>query len=316
MKFNRQIPALLCAATMIGPLQAEETPSSELLGVSDEVFATQGDVVLTQAELDAALNKVPADLRLRYIRSAERVEQLVAKLLRTKVIVSEAQKADYDDQKLVQVRMDLAAETELAEAWVQHKIESTPPADYEALAYEHYLANKERYLSDPTVDVSHILVSSEGRGSEEALKLALQLREQIIENPETFDALVIEYSDDPSKSSNGGRFPNTHRGEMVKPFEDVAFAMETPGEISEPVETAYGYHLIRLNASRPAEILPFEEVKEQSIDGLQKQYKEEYRVRYIKSLLTEPAEVKEGAVEAMLKRYYGENLELSPDIPQ
>jgi peptidyl-prolyl cis-trans isomerase C len=316
MIFIRQILVLLCLTALTGPLQAQEAPSDELLGSSDEVFATQGDVVLTQAELDAAFNQIPADLRLRYIRNGERVNQLVAKLLRTKLIVAEAKKAEFDKQRLVQIRMDLAAETQLAEAWVQHKIESTSATDYEVLAYEFYLANQEKYISAPTVDVSHILVSSESRGSEEALQLALQLREQVIANPENFDALVMEFSDDPSKSSNGGRFANTGKGEMVKPFEDVAFAMETPGEISEPVETAYGYHLIRLNARYPEKIMPFEEVKEQTIDGMQKKYKEEYRIRYIKSLLSEPAAVREGAVEDMLKRYYGENLELSPDIPQ
>jgi peptidyl-prolyl cis-trans isomerase C len=103
---------------------------------------------------------------------------------------------------------------------------------------------------------------------------------------------------------------------MVKAFEVAAFAMETPGEISEPVATAYGYHLIRLNAKNPATIAPFESVKAQAMLAIQKKHKEDYRVRYVKGLIEEPIDVKEGAIDALMKRYYGENLELMPNFPQ
>jgi len=316
MKFNRQFIVLLFSGSFVFSLQADDVPADNLLGSSGAVFAIQGDVVLTQAEIDAAISRIPGEYRLRYLRDGERVNQMVAKLLRTKLIAAEAKKADYDTQNLTRIRMDLAGENELADAWVQQIIESTPVADYEALAHEYYLANPNTFMAPATIDVSHILVSKEGRGDDEALQLAQQLRQRIIADPSSFDDLVMEFSDDPSKNNNGGRFANTSRGDMVKPFEAAAFAMETPGEISEPVQTTYGYHLIRLNAKQPAAVLPFEEVKEQTIANVQKQSKEEFRVRYIKGLLTEKAEVKEGAVEAMLKRYYGENLELMPNPPQ
>lgn len=313
MNFNRKILVLLFTGTLAGPMLADDGLAEEQqLGTSSEVFASQGEVVLTQAELDAAFDKVPAELRLRFIRDGEKVDQLVANLLRTKLIAAEAIKAGYDTRQLSIIRMELAAETELAEAWVQNYIDNTPKAEYEKIAYELYLAKPENYMSDPTIDVSHILLSSSIHGDTEALQLAQQLREEIIADPARFDALVMEYSDDPSKNSNAGRFPDTSRGQMVKPFEEAAFAMETPGEVSEPVRTNYGYHLIRLNSRQPAAVRPFEEVKAQSISNVQRKYKEEARVRYIKSLITEPVEINEEAVEAMAKRYFGEDLEGAP----
>ena len=116
-------------------------------------------------------------------------------------------------------------------------------------------------MTEEIIDVSHILVNSEDRSSAEALLLASSLREQLLEDPSRFEAMVMEFSDDPSKGSNKGRFARTKRGQMVKPFEDVSFAMENTGDISEPVATAYGYHIIRLNGKFPARPMPFEEIK-------------------------------------------------------
>lgn len=316
MKFKFPFLSLLLSGFLVSPLSAQETIPEKALGLSDEVFATQGGAVLTQAELDYAISRIPADLRLRYLRKGERVDQMIAEILRTKLIALEAEKAQYDEEVLIRGRLQLAMENELADAWLQHMLDSIPEADYESLAYEYYLASPEKFMLPETVDVSHILISGEKRQSDEALQLALDLRQQIIEDPSRFDALVMEFSDDPSKSSNAGRFPNTRKGQMVKAFEEAAFAMETPGEISEPVATAYGYHLIRLNAKNPATIAPFESVKAQAMLAIQKKHKDDYRVRYVKSLIEEPIDVKEGAVDTLMRRYYGENLELMPNLPQ
>jgi peptidyl-prolyl cis-trans isomerase C len=301
---------------MLHPLQAQEAAKPDELGLSQEVFATQGEVILTEAELDAAISRIPVEFRLQYIRSGDRMDQLVSNLLRNKVIAAAAEDEKFEQSPVVQGRMALAAEKELAEAWIQRKLETVPKGDYETLAHEYYLANPERYMAPATLDVSHILISSEKRSADEALQLVTELRKQALEDPSRFDPLVMEFSEDPSKNANAGRFPSMTEGQMVKEFEAAAFALDTPGEISEPVKTSYGYHLIRLNAKRPEEARPFEEVKPVIVENVRKRYLEEYRVRYIKSLLTEPVEVKEDAVESMVRRYYGDNLELAPDIPR
>ena len=101
---------------------------------------------------------------------------------------------------------------------------------------------------------------------------------------------------------------------MVKPFEEAAFALRIPGEISPPVETVYGYHIIRLDQYYPATVLPFEEIKEQAIEQARKEYIDEYRKNYLKVTLSEPVVLTDGAAEDIAKRYFGENLELAPDM--
>ena len=79
---------------------------------------------------------------------------------------------------------------------------------------------------------------------------------------EDFAALAREYSDDSATAQNGGDTGLFHRGQMVPAFEAVAFALQ-PGEISEPVETPFGVHILRLEERQDARLLPLDEVREQ-----------------------------------------------------
>ena len=313
MKFKFRLPA---GAILIGlfllPLHADEPSGDSLSDVSNDILAIQGDMVLTQQEIDAAFSKIPAEYRLPLIRNGERVNRMIGNLLRIKIVAADAIAAHFDQDPMVKRRMSMAAEKELAEAWMAKVKAEAPAADYEILAHEYYLANPDAFMTEEIVDVSHILVNIEDRSSEEALQLASSIREQLLEDPSRFEELVMEFSDDPSKGSNSGRFARTRRGEMVKAFEDVAFALVNAGDISEPVETAFGYHIIRLNANYPPRPVPFAEVKADAMTQAREKYMDNYRARYLKKLLSDPIELPDGAVETMIKRHFGEDLELAP----
>jgi peptidyl-prolyl cis-trans isomerase C len=291
---------------------AQESPAGVPLGVSDEVLARQGDIVLTQGEIDAAFARIPEVHRLAYIRSGDQVDALIRNLLQNKVVAAEARKEGYEKNPLVEKRMALTGEKELAEAWMAHVIANAPDADYEALAYEAYVADPEQWMSKPYLDVSHLLISSQNKPDAEALESIQSLRVELDADPGRFDELILEYSEDPSKDLNQGRFPKMYRGQMVKPFEDAAFAIQAPGDITQPVQTSYGYHLIRLNQKYPSEVLPFDTIREDAIEKARQKHLSQYRANYLRNLLSEPIKLEDGAVEAMVKRYFGENLELAP----
>jgi peptidyl-prolyl cis-trans isomerase C len=280
----------------------------------EDVFARQGDVVLTQAELDAAFMRIPENVRLPFIRDGERVDRLVQNLLRYKQTAAEAVENEFDDNAEIQLRVKLAGEQELAEAWVQQLIADMPQGDYEQLAYENYLANPENYRTPAAVDVSHILVSSENRPDEEALETVNRLHAELVENPALFDEYIDTWSEDPAKASNQGRYAHVIPGQMVKPFENVAFSLEENGEISEPVRTAYGFHIIRLNGKIPPGLKPFDSVKAPLIMEARGQQVQAFRTNYLKRLAEVPIEIPDGAIEAMAKRHFGENLERAPDF--
>jgi peptidyl-prolyl cis-trans isomerase C len=132
--------------------------------------------------------------------------------------------------------------------------------NWDALAKEHYTANKADYKTDEQVSAAHILIAFDGRTPEEAQALASEVVVRL-QAGENFQVLAQKYSDDKSNVGKGGDLGFFTRNRMVKPFEDAAFAMTEAGEISAPVETPFGYHIILFNERVPASQRSFEEVK-------------------------------------------------------
>ncbi len=111
-------------------------------------------------------------------------------------------------------------------------------------AYDNYAKN---------VEISHILITTGQMPTEEARKEALAKAQEVAAKAqagEDFAALAQQYSEDPGSQSRGGYLGYIKGGRLIYPFEKVAFAMQ-PGEISEPVETRFGYHIIKVHNVRP-----------------------------------------------------------------
>ena len=302
---------LAIAASQILPAQDTSTAIAAC-GNPQEILACKGAAVLTQASVDGAFSRIPEKDRLAFIRDGAKVDMMVNSLLRAEVVALDAEKAGFASQPEVQQRMLLAARKELAEAWLVEVTARAPEVDYSAMAHEDYLVHPNSYRKAVTLDVSHILIGTKERKPEEALALATQLKGELETDPSRFEAMVQEYSDDPGKSSNSGQYPDMKKGQMVKPFEAAAFAMKEPGEISDPVETEYGYHIIRLNGVSGGDVPPYDSVKEEATARMKAKYLETYRTNYLQNILKDPVVLPEGSVEIMARRHFGDDLEKAP----
>lgn len=108
-----------------------------------------------------------------------------------------------------------------------------------------------------TASVRHILISTESRKPEEALKLANELVARI-KKGEDFAALAKQYTDDPGSKETGGLYENANVTQWVPEFKDAALKQPI-GEVGQPVKTDYGYHVIRVESRK---VKTFEEEKE------------------------------------------------------
>ncbi len=131
-------------------------------------------------------------------------------------------------------------------------------------ARRFYEANAARYTTPQERRASHILVKADSGTSAadraKAKARATQLLEQARANPAGFAELARKNSDDPGSAAQGGDLDFFARGSMVKPFEDATWALN-PGQISDVVESDFGYHVILLTAVRGGERKPFESAR-------------------------------------------------------
>ena len=139
---------------------------------------------------------------------------------------------------------------------------------------EYYEQNISRYSVAEERRASHILISAaKDAPADERAKAkakAEALLAQVRKSPGSFADVASKNSQDPGSASKGGDLDFFARGAMVKPFEDAAYAMKT-GEISDVVESDFGFHIIKLVAVRGGDKKPFEAVRAEILDEVAKQ---------------------------------------------
>lgn len=128
----------------------------------------------------------------------------------------------------------------------------------------YYDQNKSRFGREEERRASHILFTvGEGgtaKDKEGARKIAMEVLAKVRANPADFARLAKQYSKDPGSAAKGGDLGLFGRKMMVKPFEDASFALKE-GEISDLVESDFGFHIIRVTEIQPARVKPFEDVR-------------------------------------------------------
>jgi peptidyl-prolyl cis-trans isomerase D len=134
-------------------------------------------------------------------------------------------------------------------------------ADEVRRAYE---ANVKQYSTPEERQASHILITVKPDASDADKAAAKQKAEALLAevkaSPDKFAAIAKASSQDPGSAPQGGDLGTFARGSMVKPFEDAVFAGKV-GDIVGPVQTDFGYHVIRITGITPAKIRPLDEVK-------------------------------------------------------
>lgn len=239
-------------------------------GMTPAMFETRLRYDLLLQHADDAYNDsvfVPRTVTERLLRISEQqreVSQSVIspeRFLAQVKLETDAAKKYYDghpDEYRIpeQVRVEyvtLAADTLASQAQVD-------PAEIK----KYYDAHSAQYEVKETRQASHILISIDAGATPEARQKARakadELYAQLKQNPGKFADLAKAHSQDPGSAANGGDLGYFSRGAMVKPFDAAVFQMKT-GEITAPVESQYGFHIIRLTAIKAAQGKSLDEVR-------------------------------------------------------
>ncbi len=126
-------------------------------------------------------------------------------------------------------------------------------------AYQAYSAN---LAKDVDREISHILITTDNRSDEEAAKLAQKIQAEL-KSGETFEALVQKYSEDPVSKESNGQVEGYTVGAFGDAFDQAVLALKQNGQISAPIKTEFGYHIIRLDQLSGVTVPAFASVRDE-----------------------------------------------------
>lgn len=251
----------------ISTLKAEE-PRNNIL-IQDATLS------ITKEEALIMLEDMTPLQRKRMLTDKEKFKGLLIDLLIVKKKAAAAKELKIDKQKIVQWKIKKAKTRILASQLIkQYRKKIVLPENIELLAKEYYDAHPEEYLIEEKVKVAHILISTRDAKDSKAdkLKLLQKIVVQIKEGKLTFEEAAKKYSDDTGSAKSGGIINYFTRGKMVKPFEEVAFNLKNNNDLSDIIESQFGYHIIKLIDHMAASTHPYNEVKEQLIRKEESKY--------------------------------------------
>lgn len=219
-----------------------------------ENAATEAGTILAQEEIDAYLKE-------QYDRAGGEEKFL-------EVLVQNGMDPDYVKEFL---KSDLLIQSYL-ETVVNTKMK-IPEEDIQ-----------KAYQEEKTASVRHILLLTQGKNETEKAEIRKRMEAILTraKSGEDFSKLAKEYSEDPGSKDKGGLYKDFGRGSMVKPFEDAAFSVPV-GQISDIVETTYGYHILKI-IDRKKDTRPLDAIRPELEDQIRQTKRNDFIQKHIKKL--------------------------------
>ena len=213
----------------------------------NNVLATVGGIAITEQEVNEFLEGLGP--RGQAYNNPEGKKAILGQLVANKLLLLDARRNLYEADPAFKAELAKLRDNLLISYAADKAVASVSVSDKEVEDY--YNQNQERFMSEESVNASHILVDSE----EKALEILAGIKSGEI----SFEQAAMENSSCPS-GRNGGSLGDFGKGQMVPEFDVAVFSMEV-GEITDaPVKTQFGYHLIKLNSKNAAEVMPLAEI--------------------------------------------------------
>lgn len=235
--------------------------------MSKEVLATVAGKEITQEDFDRFARSIPQEQQA-YLQNPQAKDYFVEQLVSLYLFAELGKEEKLDESEEYKTNIANAKRDILGQLAMHKVLDKITVSDEEAKAF--YEENKADYQQGETVSAKHILMESEDELKDVLAK---------IEGGEmTFEDAAKEYSTCPSKE-RGGDLGEFGRGQMVKEFEDVAFTGEL-GKVAGPVQTQFGFHLIKPESRNEATTQAYDEVAENvKMAALQSKQQEVYTAK-------------------------------------
>jgi len=261
MTKNRIAAALVAALIPVAVAHAQAPATKPAPAAPAAAAAAQGKALYPQAYFDLLLRERMGQGQpdSPELRNAVRDELNTRELL-----VREAKKKNLDKNSDIKTQMDLASQTVLVRAYVADWVKANPVP--EADLRKEYEQIKTQ-IGDKEYKVAHVLVEKE----DEAKQVITDLQKG-----QKFEDIAKQRSKDPGSKDRGGDLDWNAPANFVKPFSDAMVKTEKGKFTPQPVQTQFGWHVIRVDDVRAAKVPSFDEVKPQLQQRMQSQWLDKY----------------------------------------
>lgn len=239
-------------------------------------------VQVSAADVLSELRRAPPAERQAILSTPEQVQQIVSNVLVRRVLAIEAERDGLGTDPVVSATLAIARDRVLSdERLARFDAQNTPSeAALDTHARDTYKANLTKFEMPAQTRARHILVD---KGEPESLQKAKDLLTQLRAGA-SFEELAKANSTDQGSAARGGDLGFFGAGKMVKPFEDALNKLSKPGDLSEPVESQFGYHIIRLEERQDKTLRPYADVREQLMGEVRAAILNESRVQKVREL--------------------------------
>ena len=242
---------------------------------AEAVISQVGDWKLTFADLERIVSYYSPEKKAIILQDPKKLMTLARRLTQAKVLSDKAYAEGFYERPDIREQLKINEQDKLSLAYVQEKVVKDLSVSDEDMRL-YYRSHKDDYKVPAQVKVRHILLRVRKKADKEVVEQTRRRAEDILKKAkagEDFAVLAAAFSEDPGSRDRGGDLGWVVRSKLDPAFAKAAFAAKK-GQYTEPVRSAYGFHLLKVEDRRPASQLPYEAVTERIRKKLMSQLKE------------------------------------------
>lgn len=272
---NLMLAAFLGTALATGAFAEEVNP----------VVGKVGSFTLREADMDRLISYQSPQLQKQLQENPEQRSELARQILLKKAVADRARKEGFERKPEVKEQLGYVIDDFLARDYLTRVVTANVKVPEEELK-KYYKENEKEFQLPEEIKVRHIFVAVAKDAAPEAKEKARAKAEGLLarlKKGEDFAKLAVESSEDSSSAPKGGEIGTISPGGSVDAFEKAAFALKA-GELSDVVESPYGFHIIRVDERKAPRLATFDEAKGYIEKKLQGEFQEKKAQEFLEKL--------------------------------
>lgn len=298
MAFRRNVKIMqlktstLLSFIAVGLLNTTGIPAaianSAPVATNDPVLVRGKDVQIRRSDFENEKKNVPPDQRGALSTNIDQIKKVLERMTQQSALLKQLSAEGFDKKPEIQAELEYAKRQKLLSLYAVELSARVKVPDMEMAARERYQTSQKQLTEPEKISAYHIIVTTQKRSRAEAIARVEEARKRALAG-EDFVKLVREYTEDPSARRNDGYLGFFPKEQMDPAFAKAAFAMTKKGEISEVVESQFGFHVIQFQDRVPGRVTPYEEIRAQFIEDAERNYREFEVRKLLNQLLIDQA---------------------------